>query len=425
MGCACGLFAQIVPSLSVEAVEMESQVRQVSYLLWRQPELSSQNPDNEFLELYRYQARVELRPDIKFIGTHYQLMLKPRLSYDYWWHKVGAAEESGDSQGDIYLNEGMIQFEITPDAFIVYGRENLQWGPSYLRTPSNPFFRDNGQDNPKKEIEGKDFFKVIYLPNDWFTMSIIGLLEPGGMKSETAPIETDFRRQNALKLDLLGVNYNASLILSRQDGGNEFVGGHAQGTVTDAVLIYFDAAVYRGHTALYPRLDSSHPLGGDFVRQYDNNTKQYFIGVTGISYTLENSATLSLEYLYNGIGYNDSEAEAYYFLRQNAADNIHSAFSDLARANLGASLDPGLKLLRRHYLFLQYALNEMGEKLSYTLRWTLNMDDHSDMFTLITEYAYNDYLEFFVIGDINQGSSNSEFTSLLRNDLMLGFEYTF
>jgi hypothetical protein len=45
--------------------------------------------------------------------------------------------------------------------YLSYGRENLQWGPSYLFSPSNPFFHDNGRSNPKKEIPGMDFARLV------------------------------------------------------------------------------------------------------------------------------------------------------------------------------------------------------------------------------------------------------------------------
>ncbi len=323
-------------------------------------------------------------------------------------------------------NEGLLQIGFTPTFFTSYGRENLQWGPTSLRTPSNPFFSDNGQDKPKKEVEGKDFLKFIYLPSDWFTVGVIGNLEQGGMRADSSVADPEFKRKYALKLDMLGVNYNASLLLSRREGGNETWGGFVQVTVSDALLAYFDAAVNRGNTALYPRLDPGHPLGGDFVRRYDSTTEERFIGIVGASYTLENSATVSLEYLYNGTGYNDTEAEAYYTLRQNAADNIHHPiFGGLAHSHLAETLNPGLILLRRNYLLLQYTFNEMGNNLSYTFRLTTNLDDDSDKVTLITEYAYNDYLQIFAVGDMSQGRSDTEFSSFLSSNLMIGFEYTF
>ncbi len=422
----CSLIVQPLFSMSAEALEMEMHTRQLTYLLWQQPELSSQNPDNDFLGLYRSQAHAELRPDINFIGSRYQLMLKPRFSYDHWWHKSGVSEDDDKSQHDIYLNEGLFQLELTPTLFTSYGRENLQWGPSYLRTPSNPFFRDNGRDNPKKEVEGKEFLKFVYLPNDWMTVSVISHLQQGGMRAETSVTDTDFKHQHALKLDMIGADYNASLVLSKQEGGNETLAGFVQATLNDALLAYFDGALKRGNHALYPRLDSAHPLGGAFVPQYNNTTEQRFIGIAGASYTLENSATLSLEYMYNGAGYNDTEAANYYTLRQHAGDNLHHpTLGGLARTNLGAALDPGLALLRRHYLLLQYAFNEMGNNLSYTLRWTANLDDQSNKLTLISEYAYNDHLQLFLIGGYNQGRSDSEFPSPLRSSLMLGLEYTF
>jgi len=354
-------------------------------------------------------------------------MLKPRAFYEDNWSRIsGNTPDSSQSRDDIYLNEALLQLELNSVLFISYGRENLQWGPAFLRSPSNPFFLDNGRDDPKTEIEGKDFVKAVYLPNDWLTINAINNLAQGGLRVDTRSSRERFKARSALKIDAVGTNYNASLILSKSDGVNTTLGGFLQVTLTDALLVYFDASLERGNSILYPRLDSGHPLGGFFERRFENTSEKRFTGVTGISYTLLNGSTLSLEYLYHGAGYNQSKADDYYALRRIAAENIQDpTLSPLARSSLASTLDTGLLLLRRHYLFAQYLFNEMGSDLSYTLRWTGNMDDRSSRVTAILEYARNDNLQLFSIASYYHGNRESEFTSLFRGEIMTGFEYTF
>lgn len=424
----CVLSTYTHETVRAEDLSLHADIRQISYFSWKDPRFSTQNPNNDFLGLYRYQAHAELRPDIYLTSSRYKFMLKPRYFYEYNWGRYGDATlDSGDSRDDFYINEALFQVKLAPEFFASYGRENLQWGPSYLRTPSNPFFRENGRDNPKKEVEGKDFLRAIYLPNEWLTISVIGNFEQGELRADTQQNSAEaFKPRHALKFDVIGNNYSTSLILSRREGGNTSLGGYLQSTVSDALLVYFDATLNRGNAILYPQLDPTNPLGGNFERRYDNSSEQRFIGITGISYTMENSATLSFEYMYNGAGYDDTEARDYYYLRQNAADNIKNpTLGSLARNNLASTLTPGSILLRQHYLFGQYLFNEMGSDLSYTLRWTGNMDDHSTQTTAIVEYAYNDNIQIFTIASAYNGKNNSEFSSILKNEIMFGFEYTF
>lgn len=414
-------------SRCTELPAIDTYIRQVSYLSWQQPRFSTQNPDNRFLGLTRYQAHTEIRPDIYLTGSRTRVMLKPRAYYEYRWDDFGRDSDiANQEQSDIYLNEALFQLKITPEFFTSYGRENLQWGPAFLRSPSNPFFLDNGRDNPKTEIEGKDFLKAVYLPNDWLTISAISNLWQGRLHADKLQARESFKSRSALKVDVIDTSFNASLILSRSEAVNTTLGGFLQATLSDALIAYFDAALYRGNAVLYPRLDAGHPLGGYFERRYLNTSENRFTGLAGLSYTLTGGSTISIEYLYNGTGYNTSEAEDYYELRRLASSNTDNAtLYTLARSTLGSALNTGSLLLRRNYLFAQYLFNEPGSDLSYTVRWTGNMDDQSSRMTAIIEYACNENLQAFTIASYYNGQHDSEFTSLLRGEVMTGIEYTF
>ena len=57
--------------------------------------------------------------------------------------------------------------------FVSYGRENLQWGPSFLFSPSNPFFQDNGRRNTYLEVPGMDFGRLVFIPASAWAISFI------------------------------------------------------------------------------------------------------------------------------------------------------------------------------------------------------------------------------------------------------------
>ena len=87
-----------------------------------------------------------------------------------------------------------------------------------------------------------------------------------------------------------------------------------------------------------------------------------------------------MEYLYNGLGYSDNQAERFYQLRARAAEAYDlPGLSDLSRLTLSRTADPKMRFLRRNYLMLQYNHNDIRDVLNLTVRWTQNLDDGSGL----------------------------------------------
>jgi hypothetical protein len=90
------------------------------------------------------------------------------------WEKWDGGGKSG-SQGDaeIFIQEGFARYRMIDPLIVSYGRENLQWGPAYLISPSNPFNQDNGRNNPMLEVPALDYGRILWLPTDRWTISFI------------------------------------------------------------------------------------------------------------------------------------------------------------------------------------------------------------------------------------------------------------
>jgi hypothetical protein len=141
------------------------------------PASSSQNPDNGFFQIPQYLADVELRPDFYLNYNILDLSVKPRFRLEWMQWEEGDREGDTDWDDDCFVNEWLARIRMTQNLFISYGRENLQWGPSYLFSPSNPFFRDNGRSNPKREVPGMGFARLVWLPAMSWTLSVIANLD--------------------------------------------------------------------------------------------------------------------------------------------------------------------------------------------------------------------------------------------------------
>ena len=386
------------------------------------PANSSQNPDNDFFQIPRYLADLELRPDFYLNFRLLELSAKPRVSLEWRGWEEGDREGETDWDDEFFVNEWLARIRMTENLFISYGRENLQWGPSYLFSPSNPFFRYNGRSNPKREVPGMDFARLVWLPAMSWTLSVIANLDKG--RQEFQFIE--FEKTYALKLDYAGQEAYAGLILSRKENDRDRLGAFGGWTATDALLLYGEGTISKGTDALYPE-KANNPFGASMEAIDDEGSSLKGIVLIGGSYTLEMGPTLTMEYVYNSPGYSNGEAKDYYSLRKNASDafDLTGPISDLSRLTLSQTAAPGLRFLRRNYVMFQYNHNDIREVLNLTFRWTQNIDDGSGQFISIVEYFVGEHTQLFSIGTINSGAGDTEFGSILNYQWMIGLEYTF
>ena len=131
--------------------------RILGYGIVQEPTDSTQNPGNNFYQVPRYSAVMELRPDVGFNSRYLELSAKPRAKFDFRSWQDGDLNGETQWRDDWYVNEWLVRLKAADRLFVSYGRENLQWGPSFLYSPSNPFFSDNGRSNPYLEVPGMDF----------------------------------------------------------------------------------------------------------------------------------------------------------------------------------------------------------------------------------------------------------------------------
>ena len=146
--------------------------RALGYVNTANPSDSPINPGNIW-QIPDYTLNLNLRPDFYLDFRTLNVIFKPRLNLQ--WRHWGEGPRSGDSklEDDWFVNEWLVRMRLYEGLFASYGRENLQWGPSWLVSPSNPFFRDNGQSNPTSEVPGLDFGRLVWMPDSSWTGSFI------------------------------------------------------------------------------------------------------------------------------------------------------------------------------------------------------------------------------------------------------------
>lgn len=346
----------------IDGIDFNRDIKLVSYMIGQEPADNSRNPGNTVFRLPRYTGVLELRQEMSLSFRNFELNLKPRLSQAWTKVEFDNDQEETDQDTDLFMNEFLIRFMVTNQLFVSYGRENLQWGPGWLFSPSNPFFSDNGRSNPKIEIAGMDFARLVYLPNMTWTVSLISNLDEG--RQELARNE-EFNKKHAIKLDFTGQETYAGLILTYEEEGETSLGLYGGWTFNDATLLYTDMSL------------SENDNPSDSCRSAI---------LIGGSYTLEAGPTLTLEY-----GHQEN------FPTFSTRDN----------------------------LMLQYSHNNIRDILNITLVLTTNLNDHSSQFTANAEYLANDHIQLFLYTTTSFGEEGDEFGSTLDYRVMTGLEYSF
>jgi hypothetical protein len=422
------LFA-LFPISSAPAGETEQEspfsynIRTLLFADVQYPANSTQNPDNAFLQLYRYSGEFDLRPDFFWEQSSLSAVFKPRFTASRLWWEDGIMKGTTDSPSRAFVNEWRVQAKPVSSLFLSFGKEKLLWGPSFLASPSNILFKDTEKLNPKVEVEGKYLAKAIIVPNNTLTVNVI--TETGNDKNDLGETLKPLR---LIKADVVGSNYQVSLIgYHRQDDRFRF-GSYGQWTASDALVLYYDGIVSKGTDALYPVPDPASPLGGSFAKKNENSSELFTTVTAGGSYTFLSGSILSMEFLYNGQGYSDADAAEYYRLRQNASDHFFDAgpLSVLSQMTLNESLNNGTSFLRRYYLMGQYQVREIKNVLDVIVRYTHSLEEHAGQASSIIEWQLTNRIQFFNINivGVNAGG-NTEYNSIISQSYMAGIEVHF
>lgn len=399
-----------------------SNIRMLVFGELQDPAHSSQNPDNDFLRLPRYSTSVQFRPDLFADTTYVNWSFKPRMTATATWWRDGGPAGERDSEARFFVNEWMTQVKPTNELFVSFGKEKLLWGASFLVSPSNILFKDTEKANPKAEVEGKYLSRVVYLPNKAVTISGI---------SETQHEQDAFGRSlapiRAVKIDVLGGSSQVSVIGYGQQNERFRFGSYGQWTASDAVVLYYDGIVSKGSDAFYPVPDSANPLGGSFTQRYKDSNRYFGAVTAGGTYTFLSGESASLEFLYNGAGYDDADAENFYALRRNAAAHYFdtSALAGLSRRTLAGSLNTGTSFLRRYYLMAQVQEREIGNVLDMMLRYVRSLEERSGQVAAILEWQATKRLQVFSINTVAFGAKDTEFSSILATSFIAGIELHF
>jgi hypothetical protein len=369
----------------------------LGYGIYRDVETQSILNEGNRLQISRYQTGLDIRPDVELEKGRLELSIKPRARLTYEkWDDGGALDGESESDEEIYINEWLARLMVTEALFVSYGREKLLWGPSYLLSPSNPFAKSNGRNNPKLEVAGMDSGRLVWIPHSSWAASLIANTGEGRRE-----FFKEFAAVYALKLDYTGYQKYFSLIPSYRektaDRPDEWrLGFFGNWSVSDALLFYGEGNLL---------FDTGDQTNGAVSVATSGRTNEQETGDTdvlvGISYTFHMGPTVSMEYYHNEGG---------------CSGPVHECLPPWGSADLDDLL------IRSDYGMLQLVDTHMMDTLDIILRWIWDMDDHSWRAVGILEYAIGDHLNLFAIGDYFSGGTDDEFGSIMQGSVFGGLE---
>lgn len=381
-------FAQNAPLQQVQSwwdAHGDYSIKNLSSVLNQEYAAIPLNPDN-FLDIPEYTLLNEFRPQVSLSFEYAFFEVKPRFVSKREYFQSGSRDGQEQSDSDTYLHEWVAQFFVTPELSFSYGREDLQWGPAFLLSPSNPFDSKNGRTQPKTEVDAADFAKVTWTPNMHWTFTGIVNTDDGRKSYRiNDKIRQDFRDVYALKVDYLFERGNAAVILSTTDESEDQdnrLGYYLSYNVSDALIAYTEGS--------FSEEDEEILLGG--------------------TYTFESGLSVSTEYFYNSSGMTDP-------IPTDVIDLID--FEEFI-----VSFPNRESFARKNYILIQAYQNDIYRSLDVLLRYTQNLDDNSRSLLGHLEFDLSDNIGVFTSATINS-RGQGELDSQREHWIQAGIELSF
>lgn len=350
------------------------------------------NPGNRLAHLPERSAVGELRLNLKAESETVRLTARAIAT---WQNRAdSAATQQSD---DAYLSQWQFRLRAAEGWHVAAGRDVLSWGPGQFRSPSNPFYFDNGRRNPMRELVGMDSAKISWTPDMQSSASLVHIFSTGHSTSQP-----DAWRDSWLaKFDRRGEEWALGLVALKAPDTPAFYGAYGQNTLSDALLLYGELGSSTQPVALQSPADISQPF------TVQANSPRRTTALLGAAYTFENSQSLSVEYLHDGHGYTAAQESAYF---------------QRAITQPGIALGQAPRLLGRDYLHLVWQSNLMAETGYWRLMFSRNLNDDGNELAGYGETVLSPKISAYALAVLPQGNAQQEFSALVQRSLTLGLK---
>lgn len=348
------------------------------------------NPYNRIAQLPQRTDVAELR--LSFKAENEIVRLTART--------INSTREMRNAFGAKSLNEGYAsQWQVRVRAAeswnVAAGRDVLNWGAGQFRSPSSPFYFDNGRTDPMRELVGMDVMKLSWTPDMQSSTTLARIVRSGYGAAEPDAWRDSWlakydRRENALSYGVVAV---------KAPHLGAFYGAHGQYTMSDEVMLYGEFGSSVLPVVLQSPVDAAQP----YVVQ--SPSPRGNASLIGASYTLENGQSLMTEYLHDGHGYTREEERAYF---QRA----------ITKFGLPLGLMP--RLLGRDYFHAVWQANMMSETGYWRLMYTRNLTDNGNELAAYGETTVTTHLSIYALIVQPVGNARQETSALFRRSVTAG-----
>ncbi len=351
------------------------------------------NPGNQIANLAKRTDTGEVRLNIKAENENVRLTARPILAARY---QHTTANTTLKYEG--YLSQWQSRVPVAEGLNVAVGREVLNWGAAQFRSPSSPFYFDNGRSDPMRELVGMDSVKLTWTPDRSGSITLARIVGSGRVASSSDA----WRNTWLLKADQRGDSFAYGLVVAKAASAIPFYGAQGQFSVDDETMVYAELGSSGQLTALQSPADLAQPFS---VLPASPRRNTVLLGAT---YTLPDGQSLTGEYLRDNHGLT-TEQEAAYFAR---------AASSPTLAGQALALEP--RLLGRDYLHLVWQSNLMESQRFWRMMYTRSLTDGGQELGVFGETTLTERTSAFVIALVTNGTPRQETSALLSRSLTLG-----
>lgn len=356
------------------------------------------NPDNRLARLAQSSQTLEARLNLRIESDAARLSLRSILPIQ----RLDDGNQI-ETKHAAWLSQWQARLVLTETLAASLGREVLHWGPAQFRSPSSPFYFDNGRADPTRELSGVDAARLAWTPDASHLYSL-AFVRDSGHRADTAP--DDWRDTWLARGEWRGDDWTAGAALAQARGRDPFLGAYAQWTLDDAWLLYGEVSSARRPHALVSPTDAMQP----FSTQAQSPRR--LTALLGASRTLDNGQSLHLEWLHDAHAYTRAEADAYF---ARAATGMTGAAQALA------GMPP---LLGRDTLHGVWQSPLLGDGDIWRLMWTRDVRAAGNAWAVYYDHPVDQPagtgLNLYVLAQVNDGPARSEWAAFSRASLTLG-----
>lgn len=351
------------------------------------------NPQNQSANIPKRTDAGEVRFNFKAEMEDVRLTARPILATRNQHKSSGTTQKS-----EGYLSQWQVRVRAAEGLNVAAGREVLNWGAAQFRSPSSPFYFDNGRSDPVRELVGMDTVKLTWTPDMQSSFTLARVVGAG----RVAAASDEWRNTWLLRADQRGDGYAAGLVAAKAAQNTAFYGAHGQVSVDDETMLYAEIGSSEQLSALQSPADAAQPFSVLPASPRRNTV------LVGAIYTLPDGQSLTAEYLRDNNGFNTAQ-EAAYFSR---------AAGSPALAEQALAMAP--RLLGRDYVHLVWQSNLMESTGFWRMMYTRSLTDGGGELGGYGETTLSGRTSGFATAVVSSGKSSQEASSLFSRSFTLG-----